>query len=431
MKKQTQDLLQAELTNTLKRRKPIVINEPPKYQYPTYDSSNSNDNSIYNNNNNNNSSDDSSHSTSASVNNTSPLNVSAVLSAVTGIKLPDVQYDPNASVIKSQVADKQKISHGKPNFTINQKENTSTVQPIKQQTSPKLHVKTPEVAQSKFQRPSFFTNGSMCSTDKLFNKIPETKPSSNANSESQVDKCKSIFLIKSQKSIDNESSKPPKYQPKSDVVFQFDNGTSSNVSEQPKEILNRKNSVDDTINGIPFASVANKKALFEKPTQDASTSKTLPLKCMQTEKVFFNKPVTSQTSNGKFNTISSKRTINSSQQKPSVTTVSLNKNISYGTLDRAKLEQPRRDRVNHFERSMHTVDETSTTNALGQHETKYIEQKTFVSFSKDLLNAPNKYPEQIRVKKTVTNHSNAIAESPFHSIRFSIKTDGQVIPKAK
>lgn len=399
----------------MKRRKPVVISEPPKYEYPTYDST------INNNNiNNANKNDDSSHSTNASVNNSNPMNLSAVLSVVTGIKLPDVQYDPNASANKSQVADKPKISHGKPNFIINQKENVQLAQPVNQRTSPKSPIKnTSEVAPVKLQRPNYFNS---MSTDKT-QKINETKPLTSAISPKTVEKCKSIF---SQKSVDDETPKLlPKWQSKSTVSSKFENGSPLNVNEPSKGIMNENNALEDAKIGISFVSVANKRALFEKSKQDDAISKTIPLKCTETEQVFANKP---QLSNGKFNTMNSNGHFKSYPLKPNVTTVTLNRNIC----DRSKENQPNKDRVDHFKRSIHTIDETSTTNSSGKYETKHIEQKTVVSFSKDLLNAPNNYPDQIRVKKTTfTNQTRAIPDNPFHNIRFSIKTDCQVIPKPK
>lgn len=466
MKKQTQDLLQAELTSTLKRRKPVVINEPPKYDYPTYD-----DDSFKNN--------ESSHSTGNSANNvnksnapttaaaasvvTKSLNVNAVLSVVTGIKLPDVQYDANntsaaagiavaATTTKSQANDKPMITHGRPNFTIaSMKESNKTNG--QQVNSPKApQIKSP---QSKFHRPSYFTS-TITTLDKSNAKKPAQtpeQPSATANgivAESQVEKCKSIFLIKSQKSVENDN--PPKLQKqhqKPDIISKFESSPmpSANYSApltrlpsvtEPKEEIKKKNSVDETRN----VNVANKKALFEKPIDNTKTNgvtKTNGLKITQSNKVILNRSTSNQNpSNGKFTTLNSPRIISqaNSQSKPGITTVALNKNTSYGSLARPTApETPAvgsKDRVDHhFERTVHTVNETTSTN--GKYETKQFEQKTFVSFSKDLLNAPNKYPDQIRVKKTVvTERSHAINhDNPFNNIRFSIQPNGQVIPKAK
>lgn len=447
-----------------------MINEPPKYDYPTYD-----DDSFKNN--------ESSHSTGNSANNvnksngvaattttttaaaasvvTKPLNVNAVLSVVTGIKLPDVQYDANnasaaaagnaaaTSTTKSQANDKPMITHGRPNFTIaSMKESNKTNgQPVHSPKAPQI--KSP---QPKFHRPSYFTS-TITTLDKSSAKKPATgePPSATANgvaAESQVEKCKSIFLIKSQKSVDNDSpAKAPKPHQKTDIISKFESSATPSATysvplarlpsvTEPKEEIKKKNSVDETRN----VSVANKKALFEKPIDDTKTNgvtKTNGLKPTQPTKVILNRSTSNQMpSNGKFTTLNSPRIISqaSNQSKPGVTTVSLNKNTSYGSLARPTPPAAvgSKDRVDHhFERTVHTVNETTTTN--GKFETKQFEQKTFVSFSKDLLNAPNKYPDQIRVKKTVvTERSHAVNhDNPFNNIRFSIQPNGQVIPKSK
>lgn len=542
MKKQTQDLLHAELSNTLKRRKPVVINEPPKYEYPTYDDSNgtssngsngiTNDSGSSSSNNKssvNNKINDSSHSTSVNIATPKPLNVNAVLSVVTGIKLPDtIQYDANvgsaaavAAASASSTADKRKISHGKPNFTINhQKENKPIVvanqssPPPRKASSPKMHVNggtpveikvttTPApaaaVVQPKLQRPSYFTNHSMGSDKTIVKTTPMARPAidTNGTESGQVEKCRSIFMIKSQKSQDDSAkqiTKCPLKSSDSGAVHKFTNAASSiGVNEQPKPkpkemVFNNNNNnkakitIDESSmsssssplsNGIPFASVANKKALFEKSAQienhPPQKSPVSTLRGAQTEKLFFNKPVSSSTSsspsslsppltpsasasmsNGKANTLNGRRT-NGHQKPGSITTVTLNKNTSYGG---GSLDQPKygrtpstpktKDAVDHFvhetatSKTTTTTTSTKTTKTLSttnQFETKQqFEQKTIVSFSKDLLNAPNNYPEQIRVKKTIineTHRSPAIADTPFHNIRFSIQTNGQVIPKAK
>lgn len=536
-------MLHAELSNTLKRRKPVVINEPPKYEYPTYDDSNGNSsygsNSITNesssSNSVNNKINDSSHSTSANI--ATPKSLNAVLSVVTGIKLPDtIQYDANvggAGASASSTTDKRKISHGKPNFTINhQKENKPIVatnkslppQPQKsvpKASSPKTNVhetKTatpaaaaaaPAAVQPKLQRPSYFTNHSMNNTDKTIVKTtPMARPTidTNGTESGQVEKCRSIFMIKSQKSQDDSTAKQITKSPlkltDSGGVKLTNASSSFEVNEQPKpkETLpninqTKKISIDESSlsstsssisDGIPFAIVANKKALFEKTAQVENHAEKSPvgtLRGAQTEKLYFNKPVSPSSSssssassstsssplppltpsasasmsNGKFSPGNGHRSNGNHKSTGGITTVTLNKSVSngIGTLDRPKYERTAsatKDAVDHFERNVHesatskitttttstkTVEKTTKTtlSTTNQFETKQqFEQKTIVSFSKDLLNAPNNYPEQIRVKKTVINEtqrSPAIADSPFHNIRFSIQTNGQVIPRAK
>ncbi|XP_031627275.1 probable myosin light chain kinase DDB_G0279831 [Contarinia nasturtii] len=423
LKKQTQDLLQAELTSTLKRRKPIVINEPPKYEYPTYNDNNENNANVSNKNN------ESSHSIANTTNVTKPLNVNAVLSVVSGIKIPDVQYDAKSSTaLKTQSNEKPKISHGKPNFMINTKE----IKPINgnESTSLKTKIKSPEINETKkLHRPSFFTKTNNLTTVYKSSAKPTVEPNS---AESQVEKCKSIFLIKTQNIVDDSPSKPsPKLQQKTDLISKFENIPTTKGADQQlpnKKITEnvKKSSVDET-NGISFANVANKKALFEqKPEQ--TTPKLNGLKNTVNNSEVSSKPTAvAPILNGKYSTLNSPRMMN--QTKPGVTTVTLNKNATYGPLGRPLVAA--NDRVDHhFERTVHTVNETTST-INGKYETKQFEQKTIVSFSKDLHSATNKYPEQIRVKKTMVTERSAIQDNPFQNIRFSIKTDGNVIPKAK
>lgn len=525
-----------------------MINEPPKYEYPTYDDSNGNSNSNGITNGvsggsgggSNNKINDSSHSTSVNTIATpKPLNVNAVLSVVTGIKLPDtIQYDANvgsagatATASASSTADKRKISHGKPNFIINhQKENkpivatnqlppsapTSSSQP-KMSSPPKITTTVVTTIQPKLQRPSYFTNHSIGTDKTIVKTTPMARPptiDTNGTESGQVEKCRSIFMIKSQKSQDDtlaaakQITKCPLKSVDSGIV-KFTNASSSiGVNEQPKpkDVLNNNNnqhhgnsihkkiSIDESSlsslspsnDGISFASIANKKALFEKPAQIENHSQKSPvgtLRGAQTEKLYFNKPVSSSStsssssspspppsasatmSNGKFNTLNGHRSNADRNKKPgSITTITLNKSVSYGdngssvgggsgTLDRPKYERTSslttKDAVDHFEqRNIHetatsktirttstkTMEKTSTTSTTTTNK-QHVEQKTIVSFSKDLLNAPNNYPEQIRVKKTIYNETQrspaTIADTPFHNIRFSIKTNGQVIPKAK
>lgn len=60
------------------------------------------------------------------------------------------------------------------------------------------------------------------------------------------------------------------------------------------------------------------------------------------------------------------------------------------------------------------------------------EQKTVVSFSKDLLDAPNRYPESIKVTKTITSssshHSTSVVQQTFfNNVKFIIDDNGQVV----
>lgn len=409
-KKQTQDLLHAELTDTLKRRKPMMITELPKYEFSTFDYNfiNTNDN---NNNTIKNKINDSLHSTS--VNKTRP---SAVSLALIGIKLPIEKT--------SQSDDKPKMSHGKPNFTIHHKENKPFSPRVTSPMSPTFHFKALETAQTKLKRPSYFISNigaeNKTPTKPFAVKTTPTVDAAHAE-ESPVEKCKSIPKIKSQQIIESDTPKSLKCQPKSDVILKIEKLKSSNEFEP---II--QTSMDDTTDDLSYESFANRKALFEKPPQDGNVSKIL-LRNVQAERSFLNKITISPTSYGKMHTFNNNRNENN-VPKSNITKVFLNRNFPHDLLEQPTII----DKNNNLEQSSRNIDQTMTINGSDQHESKHIKHKTIVSFSKDLLNAPNNYPEQIRVKNTIiTQHSHAIPDNPFNHLRFSIKMDGQVIPKIK
>lgn len=65
-----------------------------------------------------------------------------------------------------------------------------------------------------------------------------------------------------------------------------------------------------------------------------------------------------------------------------------------------------------------------------ENHTSYsnFEQKTVVSFSKDLIDAPNRYPESIKVTKTISSHTTStVQQTVFNNIKFVIDDQGQVM----
>lgn len=410
-------MLHAELTDTLKRRKPMMITDLPKYEFSTFDY-----NFINTNDNNNtttikNKINDLSHSTSGSVNKTRPLNTSADFSALAEIKLPIEK--------KSQSDVKSKMSHGKPNFTIHHKENKPISLPETSPMSPTFQFKPLETAQTKLKRPSYFISNIGAEHKTIIKPLAlKTTPKVDAANaeESQVEKCKTISKIKSQQIIDSDTPNSLKCQPKSDVILKIENFKSSNEFEPI--IPSMHTQLDDTANDLSYESFANRKALFEKPPQDGNVSKIL-LKNVQAEKSFLNKITILPTRMHSFN--NNNRNENS-VPKPNITKVFLNRNFPHDLLEQPVII----DKNNNLEPSNRNVDQMMTINGSDKHESKHIKHKTIVSFSKDLLNAPNNYPEQIRVKNTIiAQHSHAIPDNPFNHLRFSIKMDGQVIPKIK
>lgn len=65
-----------------------------------------------------------------------------------------------------------------------------------------------------------------------------------------------------------------------------------------------------------------------------------------------------------------------------------------------------------------------------ENHTSYsnFEQKTVVSFSKDLIDAPNRYPESIKVTKTISSHTTStLQQTVFNNIKFVIDDQVQVM----
>lgn len=79
----------------------------------------------------------------------------------------------------------------------------------------------------------------------------------------------------------------------------------------------------------------------------------------------------------------------------------------------------------------HRALENRSAQRDGDDYTNY-EQKTVVSFSKDLLHAPNRYPETIKVTRTITTshsqqHTTSVAQQTvFNNLKFVIGDNGQV-----
>lgn len=483
MKKQTKDALQAELSNTLRRRKPVVIDEPPKYEYPIYDepptfamtkanesstpttksSSPLTSSSIINN-----SDKESINNNNKNVNvqpTVKPPNVNAILSVVTGIKIPaNIQFDTNNGINKTtkptttmattttttvssmnSTTDKPpKISHGKPNFIINRNDSASALikQIEKDSVKPNEHK---IVHVTKFSAPNKkeFQSTTVLSKPKLqtMNSVPGIG----------VDKFKPVKSAKP--SIPADTGNDLKsYGEVSSTLKKF-NAMKSKPMDAPISTSNRISFVP--VNNL----VANKKALFEQHQLPIEGEKSSPV--FQTKKL----PVTKTYSHNDVkpsNNAPSKvfaihqnlnRTASAHNYQRSAfdsVSMSLNKN-AIKTIE-STTATPTPTPVNVSEHSKVTTNgdtdqngligyskQMSTLHSTKSIDTKNFEQKTVVSFSKDLLNAPNMFPEQIRVVKkatitTETHHftNNGIESAAnFQNIRFSIGPNAQVVPKKK
>lgn len=454
IKKQTQDLLQAELCNTLKRRKPVVIAEPPKYQYPTYNENNS-------------TKLNESSNIDKELIKASPVktpNVSAVLSVVTGIKLPDIQYDakPKLEPTTTVPNDKPKIAHAKPNFTINRKESAS------------------KLIDPFVNKPIEITKVPLYST-------PSKKEMLDVKSVGKPQ-------LKSTLSVENKIIKTDKEnanQPNS--ILREDNGILKSYGEV-SSTLKKLNATKSKPIELPIERiatpavtsnyVANKKAIFEQsavPSPLAQQKKSFVTKTMSNDDTKMN-GIQTNGSPGKIFDIhrSLNRTTSAGNYRSAVNTNGygngngngnangnvMNKNESStptkvilkttttpsppiqpkATL--ASKTSPQNDFVDHNSSMIYRKQPSTLFSSTKTYETKTknFEQKTIVSFSKDLLNAPNNHPEEIRVTKTIYTHthtSNAGTGTGtgtdmgtdrlnnFRDIRFSIGPNAHVVPKPK
>lgn len=443
-----------ELSNTLRRRKPVVINEPPKYEYPKYDESSTtktitSSSSLISSNINNNDKESINNNKNKSVQLTvKPPNVNAVLSVVTGMKIPtNIQFDTNDGINKTTkpttkattvsamvpTIDKPpKISHGKPNFIINRNDSAAHVT-------------------NKFSAPN----------KQEFQSTILTKPKPQMVNcvSGTVDKFKPVKSLKPYIPADTDNNKLKSYGEVSSTLRKF-NAMKLNVIDGPTSTLNR-------ISFVPGNNVvANKKALFEQQ-QSIDGEKSNPM--CQTKKL----PITKTYSHNdvKPNNGTSKvfaihkhlnRTAsaeNSQRFDFDSVPISLNKN-AIKTIESIKAAQTTTAtttpiNVSGISKATPNGDtdqsgligyrkQMSTLYSTQSIDTKNFEPKTIVSFSKDRLNAPNMCPEQICVVKLAEtkiittqthhftdNHNGIESIANFQNIRFSIDPNAHVVPKKK
>lgn len=450
MKKQTQDLLQAELCNTLKRRKPVVIDEPPKYQYPTYNESK-------------NSSNESSSSSkidneSIKTSTVKPANVNAVLSVVTGIKIPDVQYDINVTktkfdtLPKSTNDTKPKISHGKPNFVINRNDSASKL--IKQIENgkstatenkivqlPKFGARTETIEVKSVLKPKFQTQPSIEKTVKFINKENSTHQNATATTTTAAiiprkdsDVLKSYGEVSSTlKKIEAMKSKPIE-KPQHEKTL----APVTNIVANKKALFEQ--SADLTKQPSPVPQIKQKPFVTKTISNDETK-----LTNGSSGKIFdIHRSLNRTTSNGIHQRTAVPTAVNLNQRSFAVNTNVINKSDSSSPI-KPFMKSPTtttttatktKDEIDHNTITSYRK-QPSSLYSTKTYETKNFEQKTIVSFSKDLHNAPNHHPEQVRVMRTIitqthtTNTGTNGSLNNFRDIRFSIGPNAQVVPKPK
>lgn len=491
------------MCNTLKRRKPVKIVEPPKYEYPDYnidsnDSNGSNTSSSKNKNktddinkNNDSSAPTTQTNSTVAIQNTKPLNISDLLSVVSNVKIDsqDLQYVPSSNTIQvsgnkidaqahtSDDSAKPLISHGKPNFTINRKHTESKPVAINS-------VSTAAITIRKFEPIKKCDELVTLKTLNKFNTLPKkesitdlkVKPISTATYTSNTSaKPNTSFLWKNNKAkspttattkessadthvqstyhdIDKAKKTLPKKISLPTVdVSQSKQYESSYVTSPSPVTQTYENYIDVKINGKnnklqPISpgtrNVASKKALFEKPSNESSIVQDTTKKPLKSA---LSKPTNQMTSISSSNANRLPNGFNNNNNnnnhvttKTTITIKSPNepvKNVSKSSYILQTQPSINGANKNHFTTANHSTKEISTSDngdGINGTTTNY-EQKTIVSFSKDLLDAPNKYPEQIRVtKQVITESSTSIVQKSFGNIRFSIDPNStSVVAKPK
>lgn len=421
-KQATKDLLQAELSNTLKRRKPVQIIEPPKYQYPDENEHNGSSNDK-NNNSSANESSSSFNTNGAPVEtqNIKPININNVLSVVSKVKLPDLQYVPsaaNSQTLKTEPKPrgddhpKLEISHGKPNYTINRKNSES--KPLERQISGSSTLRSPVTKDKPMlskvnSQPlvtKFNTLPKKSSVSELKVKLPS--PATSQAIPMNDSAIKSASIVKN----------VPIFSKKSAPVTQaYENYVDVKISSINP---NKEHTSPSTQN------VSSKKALFEQKSPDAVSQK--PKMSFDVSKpvspskpISFTKPTPWSPSHHQNGNVTTKTTImlNGANQPPQIvqktSTINGKRNNFANTV--------------HHSKDIMTTNNNNSRKNFNDTGTNY-EQKTIVSFSKDLTDAPNNFPEQIRVTRTMKTESSTIVHS-FKNIRFSIDPNTNVVPKPK
>lgn len=346
--KSTKDLLQTELSNTLKRRKPVAIVDPPKYQFPTLN--------------------DAENVVSESI---KPINVSKTLAAVSPIKLlegAEVIITRNDKITSNN---KPMIGHVKPNFTLPRKRpevfetNTATTA----QATPKLSLSQNNASLEAQTLPG-------CDSRKKF-----------GQEKSVVGQ--KLLMSHGKPNFRATSMTPKQYVAK---VPCNQKGTKEAAENYLQVKIKSLKSSDESAS----SQIAEKKAIFEKLSPSTSGLDTNSL----TSHTKQSRSVLNQLRND-----DDPRHFSSTIQKAAARTDTSSENITNGCVPRA----PNNNQLKH---------------------------KTIVSFSKDLNDSPNRYPEHVRVTKTIiTSDSETVEnyrrqEAIFDHIRFSIN-DLAVVQKLK
>lgn len=402
----------------MKRRRPVAVVEPPKYQYPTYDDVNS----------------ESSDKSIAYTNTIKPINVKQTLSVVSAIKLPDdvtVKLALNKSA-SSLDSDKPMISHAKPNFTLPLKPN-STIK-----TTPYAPISTKiSKSASDALKSSYNISKTMILNDNSHENIV-------ANYELPLHPSPPIPVRLPPKPVDPMSYKIGNNDKKKQLISHgkpnFVVSPAHKLHSPSKVILNSNEACQNYLEvklkslkskpvGNDLQRVVDRKAIFEQTAVNAPkliTTKYKPpgkaIKSLKAYKTFDETDVTlsiqsnaytrsPENSNEIHQALTRLRTTDSTAEIKSK-----NSNISDHSTPGSDLSTdsghsspvPLINR-NDFEHQSvsHSSDRNQIKNCASDTESSTNQsnfaQKSFVSFSKELLDSPNCYPDKVQVTNTISS----------------------------
>lgn len=418
--KTAKDSLQIELSNTLKRRKPVAIVDPPKYQYPTTPDVNKTGEIV-----------------PVSI---KPINVNHTLGVVSSIKLPEgvnVSITPNTN--KATKNEKPLISHAKPNYTLPGKKPESSAGSaigLASDANPHLNETTAAQLSPRLVPPKLNT---MIQSNKDTSVAPaQTTHSPPVLARLQTNQTDAADLNKSTIPKGTTESRkllishgkpnfiaPAKTQPRFTSKTAC-NQTGNYLSVKIKS-LKPQRSIDDSSS----SRIADKKAIFDKASPSNHVTPTW--KTSHSKKATKSQSTDSKGIHATLNRLHSADEHKVSKLKPLIYSGhdTLHDDSSNDSGHSSPLPQPSPINKSAFEQ--HVTDAVSKSRPNGRKDVTSnvanFEQRTVVSFAKELNDSPNRYPEQVRVIKTVT--SSTATTTIFDNIRFSINDQSQVIPKLK
>lgn len=413
--------------------------------------------------------------------NSKGINLSKTLAVVSSIKLtesvimtatPTTITNKNSSN-DTDIIDKQKITHAKPNFTLPQRKpimGNSTDLPINSMTHHTLEKKS-NVGMNKnsngikinnatgmliSKQPSSLPSQSKTTTTTTTIKTPTSPLLTKFEAHSSILPKKSSTTTTPITTSTNQITLPPS--PSLSNGNHLPQSTKINIQIDKIPLISNASKVDIVKSSIENndkqknhhiteSMVANKKALFEKKTSNGSLPSSMSIKPIKKKSlnientmnrlrnVNITEPLTQQNahlnSNGNNNDDINDNT-HVSGQSSSTFNIMRNKfcqdqtqSVSSLNVNATGFNKNDINKCNNYK---------SNNNNIVKNNGNKFEQKTFVSFSKDLQDAPNRYPEKIHVTKTITKTERYVhhqTETVFQNVRFSIDDQAHVVPKLK